>query len=70
MLDILRTSLTDRQRAVLVGELQGVRQDDLARLLGCIRNALDRLGHDARRRLKSELGAAGFTAADLTTPGT
>lgn len=69
VLDTLRrliaTALTDRQRAVILGELAGVPQVVLAEQLGTNRNALYKLGHDARMKLKRELEAAGFTAADV-----
>ncbi len=69
ILDLLRRTLdgglTDRQRAALVGELRGMPQEEIARQLGIGRNALYKLGHDARRRLKARLIAAGVTDEDV-----
>ena len=59
---IVRTDLTDRQRAAIEGELAGVPQVVLAEQLGTSRNALYKLGHDARLRLKRRLEAEGVTA--------
>lgn len=62
---LIDTSLTDRQRALIQGELAGVPQVVLAERLGTNRNALYKLGHDARMKLKRELEARGFTADDV-----
>lgn len=68
LLDVLRRSidtvLSERQRAVVVGELSGTPTAILAERLGTNRNALYKLHHDARRKLRAALIAAGFTAAD------
>ncbi|MFO0892942.1 MAG: sigma-70 family RNA polymerase sigma factor [Isosphaeraceae bacterium] len=69
ILDLLRKTLegglTERQRAALVGELRGMPQEEIARQLGIGRNALYKLGHDARQRLKGRLIAAGVTDEDV-----
>lgn len=69
ILDLLRSTLagelTERQRTALVGELRGMPQEEIARQLGIGRNALYKLGHDARRRLKARLIAAGVTDEDV-----
>ena len=69
ILDLLRVTLdgglTDRQRVALVGELRGMPQEEIARQLGIGRNALYKLGHDARKRLKARLIAAGVTDEDV-----
>lgn len=69
LLDALTTSihrdLTDRQRMALLAELKGMPQDEIAEQLGSSRNALYKLTHDARKKLKERLEAAGFTAEDL-----
>lgn len=69
ILDLLRrtldSELTERQRTALVGELRGMPQEEIARQLGIGRNALYKLGHDARRRLKARLLAAGVTDEDV-----
>ena len=69
ILDLLRRTLegglTERQRTALVGELRGMPQEEIARQLGIGRNALYKLGHDARKRLKERLVAAGVTDEDV-----
>ncbi len=69
ILDLLRRTLegelTERQRTALVGELRGMPQEEIARQLGIGRNALYKLGHDARTRLKARLIAAGVTDEDV-----
>lgn len=59
---LIATTLTDRQRAQIEAELAGVPQAVLAERLGLNRNALYKLGHDARMKLKAGLAAAGLTA--------
>jgi RNA polymerase sigma-70 factor, ECF subfamily len=63
--DGIRTALTPRQRQVLVSVvLEGVPIDVLAERLDSNRNALYKVLHDARRRLRSHVAAAGFPEAD------
>jgi RNA polymerase sigma-70 factor (ECF subfamily) len=57
----IRTALTPRQRQVLVlAVLEGVPIDVLAERLDSNRNALYKLLHDARRRLRAYVAEAGF----------
>lgn len=65
MHDVIRTGLTEKQRSALLAELRGMPQDEIARHLGSNRNAIYKLTHDARKRLKRGLEAAGFTAEDV-----
>jgi RNA polymerase sigma-70 factor (ECF subfamily) len=59
--DGIRRALTPRQRQVLVAVvLEGVPIDVLAERLDSNRNALYKLLHDARRRLRAHVAAAGF----------
>jgi RNA polymerase sigma factor (sigma-70 family) len=58
-------TLTDRQRTAILGELKGVPSDVLAERLGMTRNAFYKLHHDARKKLKSSIIAAGFTEEDV-----
>jgi len=59
--DGIGTALTPRQRLVLVSVvLEGVPIDVLAERLGSNRNALYKMLHDARRRLRAHVAAAGF----------
>jgi hypothetical protein len=57
--------LQDKQRLALTAELKGMPQDEIARQLGSNRNAVYKLTHDARCRLKAGLEAAGFGADSL-----
>jgi RNA polymerase sigma-70 factor (ECF subfamily) len=69
LLDVLSRaiveSLTPRQRTAILGELEGMGSEQLAAHLGVERNALYKLHHDARKKLKTTLLAAGFTAQDV-----
>jgi RNA polymerase sigma-70 factor (ECF subfamily) len=65
MQEVIRTGLTEKQRSALLAELRGMPQDEIARHLGSNRNALYKLTHDARKRLRRGLEAAGFTAEDI-----
>ena len=61
----IRTALTPRQRQVLVASvLEGVPIDVLAERMGSNRNALYKVLHDARRRLREHVAAAGFPEED------
>ncbi len=61
----IRERLTDRQRTVVMAELQGVASERMADLLGTNRNALYKVYHDARRKLRRALQEAGFSAEDV-----
>jgi RNA polymerase sigma-70 factor (ECF subfamily) len=65
MHELIRNGLTEKQREALLAELRGMPQDEIARHLDSNRNALYKLTHDARNRLKWGLEAAGFTAEDV-----
>lgn len=69
ILGVLRTAiaeqLTERQRAAILGELAGVPTEELARRLGTNRNALYKLHHDARRRLRSAILDAGYSEEEV-----
>ena len=57
--------LTEKQRTALLAELKGMPQDEIARQLGSNRNAIYKLTHDARKKLRAALEAAGYTALDV-----
>ncbi|HUW12513.1 MAG TPA: sigma factor-like helix-turn-helix DNA-binding protein [Anaerolineae bacterium] len=70
MLETLQTviaeELTGKQRQALVAILvQGMPLEEVARRMGTNRNALYKLLHDARRRLKKRLLAQGLSTQDL-----
>ncbi|WP_437725626.1 sigma-70 family RNA polymerase sigma factor [Sorangium sp. So ce861] len=62
---VLDTELTDRQRRALIAELRGMPQAAIAEQLGTTRNALYKLTHDARLKLREGLAAAGFGEDDV-----
>lgn len=63
--DLIQNDLTEKQRTALLAELKGMPQDEIARHLGSHRNAVYKLTHDARKRLKRGLEAAGYQADDI-----
>lgn len=65
MHEVIRDDLTAKQRAAMLAELRGMPQDEIARHLGSNRNAIYKLTHDARKRLRRGLEAAGFAAEDI-----
>lgn len=63
---IVFTDLSDRQReAVISIHWQGHSMEEVAERLGLDRNALYKLLHDARKRLKARLLAEHLTAGDI-----
>ena len=66
MYRIIGSELTDKQRTVLLAEIKGMAQEEIARQMGSSRNALYKLSHDARQRLKQGLEKAGFTAQEYS----
>ena len=62
---VIDGELTPRQKGVLLAELEGVPHTVLAARLGMERNALYKLSHDARRRVRARLEAAGVAAGDV-----
>ena len=64
--EIIETELNERQRAALVGvHLHGYPMDEVAAALGLTRNALYKLLHDARKRIKARLQAQHLTESDI-----
>ena len=61
----IENKLTDKQRSVLIAELNGMPQAEIASALGMNRNALYKLSHDARKRVKFHLEAVGISAVDV-----
>lgn len=64
LLAALRTAvdarLTTRQRQVILGELSGIPQVMIAEHLGTTPNAIYKVSHDARRKLRDSLEQSGF----------
>jgi RNA polymerase sigma factor (sigma-70 family) len=69
MHQLIETSLTPKQKSALLAELKGMPQDDIARHLGSNRNAVYKLTHDARKKLRWGLEAAGYTAEEAIAAG-
>lgn len=67
MQELIDKELSERQRLAIVGDLQGMPQEQIGARLGLTRNAVYKLGHDARKKLKSGLEAAGYDAAEIQT---
>jgi RNA polymerase sigma-70 factor (ECF subfamily) len=65
MYRVVETGLTDRQRQALVAELRGMPQGEIAAQMGLTRNALYKLTHDARQKLKRGLEAAGISGDEV-----
>jgi RNA polymerase sigma-70 factor (ECF subfamily) len=57
---LIRSNLTPRQRDMLLAELNGMPHEEIARQMNLTRNAVYKLGHDARRALRRALEAAGY----------
>lgn len=66
MHQVIREQLTEKQKSVLLAELQGMPQEEIGRRTGSNRNAIYKLMHDARKRLKKGLLEAGYSAEDLS----
>ena len=64
MYEAIDAGLTAKQREALLAELSGMPLEEIARRTGSNRNAIYKLTHDARKRLKSRLEAAGYASAD------
>jgi RNA polymerase sigma-70 factor (ECF subfamily) len=63
---IIDEELTDRQReAVVAVLLEGMPLSEVAKRMGTNQNALYKLLHDARRKLKSEMEAAGLSPQEV-----
>lgn len=62
---LITEQLTEKQIAVLEAELKGMPQSEIAQRLGSTRNAIYKVGHDARKKLKQAMVEAGYSAEDL-----
>ncbi len=63
--EVIETELTDKQRQVLLLMIfREVPMDEVVRHLGANRNAVYKLLHDARRKLKNSLQQRGFEAGE------
>jgi RNA polymerase sigma factor (sigma-70 family) len=63
---IIATELTDKQRQALIAvRIHGMPLEEVARRMGTNRNALYKLLHDARQRLKKRMMAEGLSPQDV-----
>ena len=62
---IIRAELSEKQRLVLLAELKGMPMVKIAEQLGSNRNAIYKMGHDARKRIKHGLEAAGLGIVEI-----
>ncbi len=63
---VIAEELTERQRRALIAVyLHGMPLEETARRMGTNRNALYKLLHDARRRLKDRMLARGISAQEM-----
>ena len=62
---LIDEALTDKQWVALTAELRGMPLEEIARRLGSNVNAVYKLLHDARKRLKRGLETVGYTAEDV-----
>ena len=65
----IRQDLTARQRDTLLAELAGMPFEEIARRMSTNTNALYKLMHDARKRLKKSLEQRGYTSDDWRPVG-
>ena len=62
---LIDEALTDKQWMAMTAELGGMPLEEIARRMGSNVNAVYKLLHDARKRLKHGLETAGYTAEDV-----
>ena len=62
---LIQNDLTKKQRVALLAELKEMPQDEIARHIGSNRNAVYKLTHDARKRLKQGFEAVGYEITDI-----
>jgi RNA polymerase sigma-70 factor (ECF subfamily) len=66
--EVIEQDLTEKQRQVLILMVfHEVPMDEVARQLGTNRNAIYKMLHDARRKIKSSLQVRGFEVEELLT---
>ncbi len=65
--EAIDNDLTERQRTALIAELKGMPLEEIAEQLGSNSNAIYKLTHDARKKLKKRLEASGYSADDVVS---
>ena len=61
----MEQTLTEKQRTVVQADLAGMPIEEIARRLGTNRNAVYKMFHDARRKLRAGFAAVGISAEDV-----
>ena len=64
--DLIDATLSKKQQIAIRGTLEGLPVEEIARRLQSNRNAVYKLVHDARLRLRQGFEAAGVTAQDIS----
>ena len=63
---LIETELTEKQHQALIAvQIRGMPLEEVARRMGTNRNALYKLMHDARQRLKSKMEDEGFSPQEV-----
>jgi len=62
---LVEQTLTEKQRTVVQADLAGMPIEEIARRLGTNRNAVYKMFHDARQKLRQGFEAAGISAEDV-----
>jgi len=62
---LVEQTLTEKQRTVVQADLGGMPIEEIARRLGTNRNAVYKMFHDARQKLRQGFEAAGISAEDV-----
>lgn len=65
--ELINDVLTDKQRLAIRGLLEGLPVEEIAHRTGSNRNAVYKLVHDARSKLKEGFRAAGIEADDINS---
>lgn len=63
--ELIETTLSDRQKVAIRGVLEGLPVEEVASRIDSNRNAVYKLIHDARLKLRSGLEAAGIASGDV-----
>ena len=63
--DLIETQLTEKQRKVMQAALSGMPMEEIARRLDSNRNAVYKVFHDARKRLRASFESRGISASDV-----
>ncbi len=63
--ELIETTLSDKQKLAIRGVLEGLPVEEVARRTDSNRNAIYKLIHDARLKLRSGLEAAGVASGDV-----